>query len=152
MKKSKIAILALAPALLCGCAMKCDFAKFQEKVGAIDASGVKVSKIVIKGKLNDGKKDYEINTEKENPSLEEAAGNLAASLIMSFNHVALYSVAEDTNAAYYAGSTFKVKTDVLTINWDKYGNCVKVSGKVQSSDAGQTYTAKLTASYTYEAK
>lgn len=70
---------------------------------------------------------------------------------MVFNDVYYYSVAEDKNATYFAGSSFKVKNDVLTIEWDKYGNCTKIDGKFKSSEKSTiTYTGSLTASYTYE--
>lgn len=152
MRKSKIAILALAPALLCGCAMKCDFAKFQEKVGAIDRKGVTTTKIVISGKLTIGDKEEDINYDSSTASLIDLVSpNAIAAAVMALNNVNFYAVAEDTNSTYYAGTTFKVTNDVLKIEWNKYGDCTKAKGKLDDGK-GSNYSVNLSAKYTYETK
>ena len=69
---------------------------------------------------------------------------------MAANGVQLYAIAEDTNATYYAGSSFKFKAEGLILEWNKYGHCTNADGKL--SNDGGSFTVKLSASYTYENK
>ena len=148
MTKSKILVLAAAPALLCGCATKCSFQDFQKKVEEISELKV-ASRIVLKGTLKDGKNEYSISYDSENPKAEDLLnGNMIAAAVMAFNGVGLYAIEEDTNATYYAGSSFRVKTEILDIEWNGYGACTKAKGELKG-ETGK-YTVDLNASYTYD--
>lgn len=145
MTKSKLLILAAAPALvLCSCAKKCTFEEFQKKVAEINLDGVELESITVKGSFTINGKEYEVKKTKidENTSASEVSVEaIEAAMIMEMLHVSEFAIVEDEKATYYAGSTFKVKTEEVTIEWDKYGMCTSIDGEYEG------YAFDLTAKY-----
>lgn len=134
MNKSKLLLLVAAPMMLASCngISKCNFEKFQEKVTAIDVSGVKITKTTIKGKVEDEKYNFVVE-ELGLTDVKEAG----IALIVSAVKVGEFAVAEAEDAKYFVGMGFKVtgKEDgnSFTACFDKYGNCTKLAGKVDGS-------------------
>lgn len=147
MTKSKLLILAVAPALvLCSCAKKCSFADFQKAVEEIKEAP-KITEVTIKGsikfegeELKVGKTTLKVGSM---PSDEEALK--AAELFEMIYQVKIgyFALVEDENAKYYAGSSFKVKTENVTYEWDEYGNCTSIEGEEDGEEVD------ISCKYTY---
>ena len=147
MTKSKLLILAAAPALvLCSCAKKCSFEDFQKKVSEIEKAP-KITEITVKGYAKSEGETIEVEktTVKvgEIPTTEEAAKAYMLATVMAAMNVVEFAIVEDPDLTYYAGSTFKVKSEEATIEWDKYGNCTSIEGEMEGSEVD------ISASYTY---
>ena len=143
MNKSKLLVLAAAPMMLASCngISKVKFEKFQEKVKAIDASGVKLEKTTIKGKFADEKFNFVVG---ESTDLKNVP---VALVVAGVGRVEVAAVAESENMSYYVGMGFKtvgkVDGEKMTICWDKYGNVTKIAGKMDGK------ATNLTVSYKY---
>lgn len=143
MKKiTKIGAALLAVCSLASCASKCDFAKFQEKVKAIEESPYKTA--VVKGWYKN--KDGEKHNLKEEVSLDKISvsltGDFAIAAGLVLETVALFAVAESADCKYYAGTSFKVvgkddEGNKGTWTWNKYG--MLTSEKTDSSSYKITY-------------
>lgn len=152
MTRSKLLILGTIPAmLLCGCAKKCSFEEFAKAVDSIEiVEDDKIEKISVKGTVEFSGKEYSVDkTFNEKTSiigLSMAEG--AALMLMTVNHVSVYAVAENKDAVYYAGSTFKVEFPAVTYEFDKYGMCTKIKG--ETTEEKISYKVDLKASYSYK--
>lgn len=147
MTKSKLLILAAAPALvLCSCAKKCSFADFQKAVSEIEKAP-ELKSITIKGSIKEDGEEIKIKKTKITEDSKESDISedvIFAVSIMTMNHVGLYAIAEDKDVTYYAGSSFKIKADNLTMEWDKYGFCTSIEGEFEGAEVD------LSASYSYK--
>lgn len=152
MTKSKILVLAAAPALLCGCATKCSFVDFQKKVAEIaEKDEENLEKCAIRGTVKVGGEEIKVDRVFDENSSKDGL-SIVDTFVMGLmigNHVADYALVEDKEATYYAGSTFKIEFKVITYEFDKFGFCTKAKG--DSKDGLITYTVDLNASYTWKA-
>lgn len=149
MTKSKLLILAAAPALvLCSCAKKCSYADFVKAVSEIEKAP-KVTEITVKGTIKVEEEGVDIKVEKTtikegDVPTKELMDAYTIVLLMGEMNVQLFALApEDEKVTYYAGSTFKAKTEEATIEWDKYGNCTSIEGEMEGAKVD------ISAKYTY---
>lgn len=142
MKKFFKGLLALGfVASLCSCATKTDFATFKEKAveaAKLDSPYVKAT---VKGSAKSSTGESTINIKYTKgytwaPEVNSMAALAIGTLVFTQN-VVFYTVSENENATYYAGSTFKYECGDLTVKFNKYGQV--------TSYAGDGY--KLTVSY-----
>lgn len=101
-----------------GCASKCEFDEYKEAFNAARKDAPRVEKIEIKGTYNG--KTYEFSSTSDEKLSAENAAVFAA--YETYNTLAWgMSEIKNSNATYYAGSTFKIETDKVTYKLDKYG-------------------------------
>lgn len=162
MTKSKLLILAAAPALLlCSCAKKCSYEDFVKAVEEIqipeklDIEKVKISyDIDMEGDEFDvkGSKTFEggiVEIEKAITALAitDFTAAMYCEAILGMNVVEFALKGEQEGYTYYAGSTFKIKmeddNEKGVAKFDKYGMCTLMESE---SDEG---SVEIKASYTY---
>ena len=131
--------------MVTGCASKCDFAEFKEKYNAAQAKGEEevkdIEKIAVKGKYNGESYNFTVS--------EDTADDLSIKETLVFAAVEAYTLAgyalaevEDKSATYYAGSTFKIETEKVTYEFDKYGVVSAVKDDKSDFTIKTTYIKK----------
>ena len=149
MKLGKIAILALTPALLCGCATECSFEKFKEKVLAIEKpEDKKLDSYVIKGMVNFKGRDHEIKKKITADTYNLNEWERYVVYVIDITTVYNCILEENKDATYYAGTTFKYEEPGMKVEYDKYGYCTKFVGDFDTGFYGNGHI-DISVSYEY---
>ena len=143
MNKSKIFLLLLTPALLCGCTSKCTFQEYKDKVDSIDVEAIP-STTKVELSCNDGKNKDSVTLD---GTINDAISNLLENTYRDYYRIALSTIAQtfrmgwgsgDPNFTYFMGSSgTKIvdKRDNLetTYEFNKYGHCTRYIEKTSDS-------------------
>lgn len=117
MNKKTLLVLAATPMLLTACngINKVKFEKFRDKVSNIGERKL-AEKQTIKGNWNGEKVKFVL-------AEADTADELAVALIVNKEMLSTYafSSAGSKTTKYYVGNGFKIKTDLKTVEWNKYG-------------------------------
>ena len=156
MNKSKLFLLLLTPALLCGCTSRCTFKEFQDKILAIDGNSVPAT-TKVELFYNDGKVKDSVVVE---DSIMVACEKVLTNPHQEYYSMALSSFAGaftfgwgsgDPNMKYFIGSSGSKVIEVregfeFTYEFNEYGHCTRYLEKTSDSKI------EVKAKYTYANK
>ena len=147
--KKHLFVLGMASIFaLSGChgISKVDYAKFKEKVDALEE--VDPKSVTVSGKLNGSKISkftYEFPQSAGgmlDSALDVIGGKYSAEQLEAAGHaeaIGAYTIAESKDYTYYTGMGFKVKSENKTVEWNGKG----LATSYQSGDTKLSFTWKL---------
>ena len=132
MKKALLPILMTSVFALTGChgTKKVTFQEFCDEAGKTEEAP-SMKSVKFSGKVDGEKVDFTYEFAKSiggavDSLIDVATGKYnkyetAAIALAKANLLSVYTVSEDTSLEYYIGNGFKVKSESLKVEWDKYG-------------------------------
>lgn len=137
MKKGNLLVGLVSVCMLTSCfngLKEVKFSEFVEEAKKVESH--EYDQVTIIGKVNDESINVKVD---DNYKSSDASDNTKLAILCSIYVVGFECILENTDAKYYTGNGFRMKTGKTETSWDKYGYVTMIKGEKDDSKVSLYY-------------